>query len=170
MALIFFLVGYFTVSSAIFFQPFFKIPNQRQSLMNVCIYSVDPAQYQPKCFLCPTSTYGNVLRTCVSAASIPSNVTYTQARCIEQNCAINRGKRSISLDDGNNGNSIPIPQLNSSSPFVQLYELKNPSMNLTHNYEKYRKLGEKFDIAGEEETLAMDNIDWEVEVDEEFAD
>ncbi|GIY95676.1 uncharacterized protein CEXT_447191 [Caerostris extrusa] len=103
-----------TACTAIFF-PFFNLSKQ-QNVMNVCIYSVDPSRYMPKCFLCPTNSYASVLQTCVQAAAIPSNVSYTQANCIEQNCAIKRGKRSI-YDEGAEENS-----LNFSDPNAPLFD------------------------------------------------
>ncbi|CAL1262410.1 unnamed protein product [Larinioides sclopetarius] len=132
------LLCFATVGTAIFF-PMLNLKNN-QRVMNVCIYSVDPSRYMPKCFLCPTDSYASVLQTCVQAAAIPSNVSYTQANCIEQNCAIRRGKRSI-YDEGATDNSF-----NFSDPDsllidgAQLHQL-NPKASFYYgpNKKRYNK-------------------------------
>ncbi|GFY72367.1 uncharacterized protein TNIN_308181 [Trichonephila inaurata madagascariensis] len=142
-----------TVCTAIFF-PFFNLPTKNQNVMNVCIYSVDPSRYMPKCFLCPTNSYASVLQTCVQAAAIPSNVSYTQANCIEQNCAVRRGKRSIATDE----DGAPDNSFNRSEPSgplfegAQLHQL-GPLGNSSLNYGSNRK---DLIIVGTVESNAMD--------------
>lgn len=60
---------------------------------NICVYSKDPKQYEPKCFTCPLVVYTNALLACVNGTTtMPSNITYGSANCIEKNCAINYPK------------------------------------------------------------------------------
>lgn len=60
---------------------------------NICVYSKDPTQYEPKCFTCPAVVYTNSLLACVNGTStMPSNITYASANCMEKNCAINYPK------------------------------------------------------------------------------
>lgn len=62
---------------------------------NICVYSKDPKQYEPKCFPCPAVVYINSLLACVNGTStMPSNITYASANCMEKNCAINYPKPS----------------------------------------------------------------------------
>ncbi|GFU26069.1 uncharacterized protein NPIL_93221 [Nephila pilipes] len=145
-----------TACTAIFF-PFFNLSN-KQNVMNVCIYSVDPSRYMPKCFLCPSNAYGSVLQTCVQAAAIPSNVSYTQANCIEQNCAVRRGKRSIATDeDGAPDNSFnrsePSGPLFEGAQLHQLGPLGNSSLNYGSNQ---KDLDKDQIIDGTVESNAMD--------------
>ncbi|XP_035221617.1 uncharacterized protein LOC118194569 isoform X2 [Stegodyphus dumicola] len=88
-------------ASAAFLLPPFRLPSfgrQKETLSNICVYSSDPARYKPKCFLCPNSAYPNILRACVDSTSIPFNVSYTQASCLEENCAINYPQGTRSTD------------------------------------------------------------------------
>lgn len=59
---------------------------------NICIYSTDPSKYEPKCFICPLVVYPSALNACVNGTTMPSNITYSSATCIEKNCAINYPK------------------------------------------------------------------------------
>ncbi|KAG8196110.1 hypothetical protein JTE90_007846 [Oedothorax gibbosus] len=159
----FLLLSFVTACSALFF-PFFNLQNGRQTMMNICIYSVDPAQYTPKCFLCPSTAYTSVLQTCVQRASIPSNVTYVQAQCIEQNCAINRvsrGRRSIdfSIPDSN---SISSPS--SASPSGGNLIISDGGRDANYTSDDLQGLL----VVGEEETVAVDK-DEEAQ-DEEVGD
>ncbi|XP_054721408.1 uncharacterized protein LOC129231184 [Uloborus diversus] len=78
-------------STMAFLIPSLQLPftKQKETFSNVCVYSTDPSKFPPKCFLCPNSAFDNILRACVDAATIPYNVTYVQATCLDQNCAIN---------------------------------------------------------------------------------
>ncbi|KAF8792447.1 hypothetical protein HNY73_004039 [Argiope bruennichi] len=131
-----------------------------QRVMNVCIYSVDPSRYMPKCFLCPTDSYASVLQTCVQAAAIPSNVSYTQANCIEQNCAIRRGKRSIN-DEGAADNSFNFSE--PSSPLIEGAQLHQLNPNASFYYGPNKKSYNK-DLIIEDtvEANAMDFDDTEL--------
>lgn len=57
--------------------------------VNLCVYSQNPAKYTPKCFVCPTLVYGSALTACVNGTSMPNNISYSSATCMEKNCAIN---------------------------------------------------------------------------------
>lgn len=64
---------------------------------NICVYSKDPKQYEPKCFTCPLIVYTNALLACVNGTTaMPSNITYSSATCMEKNCAINYPKPATS--------------------------------------------------------------------------
>ncbi|KFM59113.1 hypothetical protein X975_14232, partial [Stegodyphus mimosarum] len=70
-------------------------------MMNVCIYSTNPARYQPKCFLCPTTVYPNV---------------------------ISRGKRSVAVGSENSLERDPSKH-NSFGGVDQLAPLENASLS-----------------------------------------
>ncbi|GBM27342.1 hypothetical protein AVEN_144890-1 [Araneus ventricosus] len=71
--------------------------NFRSNYSHICIYSKDPSQYKPRCFLCPDAAYESILQACVPETDLQVNVTYEQAECMEKNCEINypEGARSI---------------------------------------------------------------------------
>ncbi|XP_054721425.1 uncharacterized protein LOC129231201 [Uloborus diversus] len=150
--------GAATICSAIFLPLDFS---NRKTMVNLCVYSVNPTKYMPKCYLCPTAIYSMVLQTCVNAAAIPTNVSYTQAICLEQNCAIGRGKRSIS-SSSEEDNSLEWHEHDSNS--VELIQLPNkpqPKGNVSSNYTDDKSI----DIVLEEETYASDDVSFEYEGD-----
>ncbi|XP_042911073.1 uncharacterized protein [Parasteatoda tepidariorum] len=67
----------------------FDINNQTGSYTNVCIFSRNPLEYQPKCFRCPNAAYESILKACEGSESAPNKFTFTQAQCMEVNCGIN---------------------------------------------------------------------------------
>ena len=71
----------------------FFLSSQNNEAYNICVYSKDPSQYDPKCFICPREVYQNAMLACLNGTtSMPSNITYASAKCIEKNCAINYPK------------------------------------------------------------------------------
>ncbi|XP_054711644.1 uncharacterized protein LOC129221210 [Uloborus diversus] len=68
--------------------------NKQPSFTKICLYSNDPSQFTPMCIMCPNNLYPIVLTTCVMGASIPLNVSYTQANCIVGNCAVNMSPKN----------------------------------------------------------------------------
>ena len=147
----------FAASTAIFF-PFINLPNQQKSMMNICIYSVNPARYQPKCFLCPSTVYQNVLRACVNAATIPSNITFTQASCIEQNCAIGRGKRSVDVQQPDN--------LLEEFESQKLINQQDNAIDQEKGDEPSKENHNNPHVIGTEEFIASDYVDYEESADD----
>ncbi|KFM74524.1 hypothetical protein X975_05562, partial [Stegodyphus mimosarum] len=68
---------------------FFGRSTSKPDAVNLCIYSLSPDDYAPKCFNCLNAVYSNALKACVNATEMPSNISYSSAKCLERNCAIN---------------------------------------------------------------------------------
>ncbi|KAG8196111.1 hypothetical protein JTE90_007847 [Oedothorax gibbosus] len=101
------LACFLTAGSAIFFG---VLPKFEKQVTRLCIQSVDPAKFSPQCIKCANSVFPGVVTLCVNGTSIPSNITFQQARCLQQNCLV-RGKRSIHEEQFSNI-SYDLAQLN----------------------------------------------------------
>ncbi|CAL1262408.1 unnamed protein product [Larinioides sclopetarius] len=71
--------------------------NFRSNYSHICIYSKDPSQYKPRCFLCPDAAYESILQACMPETDMQVNVTYEDAECMEKNCQINYPERAKSI-------------------------------------------------------------------------
>nr|XP_042911078.1 uncharacterized protein LOC107456699 isoform X3 [Parasteatoda tepidariorum] len=80
----------------------FDINNQTGSYTNVCIFSRNPLEYQPKCFRCPNAAYESILKACEGSINYPVDGNIASVRVRRQISRQSKPQKSeVNYVDGN---------------------------------------------------------------------